>query len=91
MLHRKVPKKKKKKKTDLSLLGQEPIFNSVGCLSFAGCLKGTYGPNCAKNCSEGCVNSTCLPDDGKCSECVESYIGAKCDTKGKELSSMFKM
>ena len=51
---------------------------------FAGCLEGTYGENCARDCSQGCINSTCDADSGEC-DCVDSYVGATCDNIGKML------
>lgn len=42
------------------------------------CSTGTYGPNCAYNCSSGCMNNICSKTDGNCS-CKAGYNGTMCE------------
>lgn len=47
-------------------------------VSFADCLQGTYGGNCAFNCSVGCEGDSCNAVDGAC-VCKNGYNGTKCE------------
>lgn len=55
------------------------IFLLVGCFLSTGCENNTYGMDCSKKCSEGCVNGSCDVKDGTCLHgCLDGYNGNKC-------------
>ena len=49
---------------------------------FTACEKSTYGDNCAKKCSIGCLNNECDNIQGTCSNgCKAGYIREKCNKR----------
>ncbi|XP_046542542.1 putative EGF-like and EMI domain-containing protein 1 isoform X2 [Haliotis rubra] len=45
-----------------------------------GCIPGSYGIDCTKNCSENCLNKICNQHNGHCTQgCIENYKGVFCN------------
>ena len=55
-------------------------YNKIICLCFVECKNGTYGYNCANNCSGHCLNdSPCNKQTGHCDlGCTPGYYKNKC-------------
>lgn len=58
--------------------GQLRITEILHAILISVCGFGTYGENCAFNCSDFCFAADCLPVDGDCVRCIDYYAGFMC-------------